>query len=134
MSQICDKGNELRFISASCTMTNIESGKVILIAKRWKNIDVAELSSIKDHDITCLSALEDDVELWHRRLGHVSPLLLNKLVSKDLVCRLPKLKFIDHKFCDACVKGNQVRSSFKPKKDVRTSKSLELLHMDLVGL
>jgi len=43
--------------------------------------------------MTCLSALNDDVMLLHKRLGHVSLSLLNKLDSKDLVVRLLSIKY-----------------------------------------
>ena len=72
--------------------------------------------------------------LWHMRLGHVSPALLNKLVSKDLVVSLPSIKFNDDKVCDACARGKQVRKFFKLKKCVSTTHPLELLHVDLCGL
>ncbi|XP_070052227.1 uncharacterized protein [Nicotiana tomentosiformis] len=67
------------------------------------------------------------------RLGHASFTLLNKLVRKDLVLGLPKSSFKDHKVCDAYVKGKQVRSSFKPKREVSTLRPLDLFHMDLCG-
>ncbi|XP_069150821.1 uncharacterized protein [Solanum lycopersicum] len=67
------------------------------------------------------------------RLGNVSSSLLSKLISKDLVRGLPKLKFAENKICEAYVKGKQIRSSFKPKKQVTSSRVLELLHMDLCG-
>jgi len=56
---------------------------------------------------------------------------LNKLISKDLVIGLPKIKFEKDKICAACQKGKQVRSSFHSKNILSTSKPLELLHMDL---
>ncbi|XP_060216297.1 uncharacterized protein LOC132643781 [Lycium barbarum] len=71
--------------------------------------------------------------LLKMRLGHASFTLQNKLVAKDLVHGLPNVKFKDHKVYDACIKGKQVRTSFKPKKGVSTSRPLELLHMDLYG-
>ncbi|KAH0769725.1 hypothetical protein KY290_013706 [Solanum tuberosum] len=103
VSQICDKGNEVKFMSDKCLSL-------------------------------CLSAQTDDANLWHRRLGHVSASLLNKLVAGDLVRGLPKLKFSNDKICDACAKWKQTRSSFKTKKGVTTTRPLELLHMDLCGL
>ena len=42
------------------------------------------------------------------------------------------MKFCE-KICEACVKGKQIRSSFKSKKQVTSSRVLELLHMDLCG-
>ena len=58
---------------------------------------------------------------------------LNKLISKDLVIGLPKLKFEKDRLCDACQKGKQVRVSFKSKNVVSTTRPLHLLHMDLFG-
>ena len=46
---------------------------------------------------------------------------------------LPKLNIDKNSFCDACMKGKQVKSSFKPKNIVSTSRPLELFHMDLCG-
>jgi len=80
-----------------------------------------------------LSALNDDAILWHKRLGHASLSLLNKLVSKDLVVGLPSIKYNDGKVCDACAKGKQVKNSFNSKRCVSTSRPLELLHIDLCG-
>ncbi|XP_070050844.1 uncharacterized protein [Nicotiana tomentosiformis] len=88
---------------------------------------------IMSGDLSCLSDVDDDAELWHRRLGHASFSLLNKLVKKDLVHGLPKSSFKDHKVCDACAKRKHVRSSFKHKKEVSTSRPLDLLHTDLCG-
>jgi len=48
--------------------------------------------SLPQNHLTCLSALDDNVTLLHKRLGHASFSLLNKLVSKDLVVRLPSIK------------------------------------------
>jgi len=58
---------------------------------------------------------------------------LNKLISKDLVIGLLKLKFEKDHICEACQKGKQIKHSFKLKNVVFILKSLELLHMDLFG-
>jgi len=88
--------------------------------------------SLPQNHFTCLSALDEDVILWHKRLGHASLFLLNKLVSKDLVVGLPFIKY-DDKVCDACAREKLVWTSFKSKKCVSTSRPLELLHVDLCG-
>jgi len=56
---------------------------------------------------------------------------LNKLILKDLVVGLPKLKFEKDHICEACQKGKQIKKSFKLKNIFSTTKPLELLHMDL---
>ncbi|XP_070039835.1 uncharacterized protein [Nicotiana tomentosiformis] len=85
ISQICDKGNKVEFVSKICTVTNLVIGDVILMAKRYKNIYVVDFESLYNGDLMCLSAVDDDAKLWHRRLGHASFTLLNMLVRKDLV-------------------------------------------------
>jgi len=47
---------------------------------------------------------------------------------------LPKISFEKDKICEACVKGKQVKSSFKTIEFISTQKPLELLHIDLFGL
>ncbi|XP_055830867.1 uncharacterized protein LOC129899893 [Solanum dulcamara] len=58
---------------------------------------IDDLDFAQRDDLPCLSAHNEDADLWHKRLGHVSSLLLNKLVSKELVHGLPKVKFTDGK-------------------------------------
>jgi len=105
----------------------------VLRGKPHKNVYKVCISSLPQNNLTCLSALNDDVMLWHKRLGHASLSLLNKLVSKYLVVGLPTIKYNDGKVCDACVKGKQVKNSFKTKRCVSTTRPLELLHTDLCG-
>lgn len=97
VSQICDKENEVRFRSESCIVINLTSHRMILTARRVKNMYVADLDTIQGDDLTCLSSQSKNVEHWHKRIGHVSTSLLNKLVSKDLVCGLLKMKFLKNK-------------------------------------
>ena len=66
------------------------------------------ISSLYQNNLTCLSVLNDDVMLWHKRLGHASLSLLNKLVSRDLVVGLPSIKYNDDKVCDACARVNKL--------------------------
>ena len=65
---------------------------------------VCVLSLLQNY-FTSLNALDDDVMLWHKRLGHAYLSLLNKLVSEDLVVELPSIKYNDDKVCDACARG-----------------------------
>lgn len=79
---------------------------------------------------TFLIIVEDDPLLRHRRVGHASLSQLHKLDSKDLVLGLPKIQF-KNKVCDTCARGKNVKSSFMFKKVVSTSRTLELLQIDL---
>ncbi|XP_070014264.1 uncharacterized protein [Nicotiana sylvestris] len=126
-------GNKVEFLSKICIVIDLVTGEVVLVAKRYTNIYVADFKSLQSGDLSCLKAVDDDAELWHRRLGHTSFSLLNKLIQKDLVHGLPMSKFKMQKVFDVCARGKHMKSSFKCKSDVSTSKPLELLHMDLCG-
>ena len=75
----------------------------------------------------------NDAWLWHKKLGHMSIDTLAKLARHDLVVGLPKLSFERDNICDACMKGKHLKSSFKSKNFISTSRPLELLYMDLCG-
>ncbi|XP_074306526.1 uncharacterized protein LOC141641776 [Silene latifolia] len=102
--------------------------------KRVKDVYLTNLFALSSRTISCMSALKkNDPWLWHKRLGHVNARTLNTLKRLDLVDGIPNMKFDFNSLCDDCAKGKQVRSSFKSKKFVSTSKPLELLHIDLCG-
>ncbi|GJV48606.1 retrovirus-related pol polyprotein from transposon TNT 1-94 [Tanacetum coccineum] len=77
-------------------------------------------------------AINENLTLWHKRLGHTNMLLIQSLALKELVRNLPKLKFDQH-FCDACKIRKQAHASHKAKNLVSTTRCLELLHMELFG-
>lgn len=79
MSQICDRGNEVK-LSNNCLVKNCITGKVVTSAKRIKNMYVADLESIKGDYLFCLRSQIEQSDIWHRRLSHISSTLLNKLV------------------------------------------------------
>lgn len=104
VSEIFNKGTELMFVSDGCTVSNCMFGEVFSLPKDAK-IYFVDLKSVNGDEIIRLNAQSDSTDLWHRRLIHMSSSLLNKVVSKDLVCGISKLKFAENKICDTCVKG-----------------------------
>ena len=72
MSQLCDKDNLVVFAVTHCLVVNMNTGDVMLRGKRHKNVYKVCVSSLPQNNLTCLSALNDDVMLWRKRLGHVS--------------------------------------------------------------
>jgi len=76
------------FSAKQYLVVNVNTGDVVLRGKRHKNVYKVCILLLPQNNLTGLSALNDDVMLWHKRLGHVSLSLLNKLVSKDLVVGL----------------------------------------------
>lgn len=137
ISQLCDKGFKVSFESFLCIITSPIDDGIRIIGHRCGNIYMLDLDDLPMKNMQCLVAMNAKINdaswLWHRRLAHVSMDLLSKIIKKDLVVGLPKLNFEKNRICDACQLGKQTRVSFKSKKVISTSRSLELLHMDLFG-
>ena len=58
---------------------------------------------------------------------------LAKLISKDLVKGLSKFNINFDHVCGTYQLGKQTRESFKSKNIISTTRTLELLYMDLLG-
>ncbi|MDV3192334.1 MAG: hypothetical protein Q8853_02750, partial [Candidatus Phytoplasma australasiaticum] len=65
VSQIFDKGNEDKFNSKKCTVTNLTSQEVVLVAKRVKNMYVVDLDFVQSDELTRLSAITQYFQFWH---------------------------------------------------------------------
>ncbi|KAH9792467.1 hypothetical protein KPL71_004134 [Citrus sinensis] len=132
ISQLCDKGYKVIFDKFSCVIENSCDGKTLFVGNRCGNVYIIDIECASTLD-KCFSALHDDCWLWHRRLGHASMDLISKISKDDLVKGLPKIGFQKDKICEACQFGKQIKTSFKNKNHISTSKPLELLHIDLFG-
>ena len=77
--------------------------------------------------------MSDKKWLWHRRLGHANWRLISKFSKLQLVKDLPNIDYHSDALCGPYQKGKIVKSSFKSKDIVSTSRPLELLHIDLFG-
>ena len=131
VSQLCDKGNLVTFDSKCCLIKRQDTNEIVLIGHRVDNVYMINLDEVSSNDVKCLVSKNDETWLWHRRVAHANMDHLSKLVSKELVIGLPKLRFEKDILCDACQKGKQVKASFKSKNIVSTTRPLQLLHMDL---
>ena len=132
ISQLCDKGYKVSFSKDCCLIENSDK-ELVFKGLRVNNVYMLDLNEVSLTGAKCLVSMSEDSWLWHRRLAHVNFDLLNKIVSKDLVVGLPKIKFSKDHLCDACQMGKQTKISFKSKKIISTTKPLELLHMDIFG-
>ncbi|GJX44545.1 retrovirus-related pol polyprotein from transposon TNT 1-94 [Tanacetum coccineum] len=129
IGQICNNKCKVTFSEHDSEIT--KNGKFISRGIRKKDLYVMKLEN-KPKDQICLTMIDENSTLWHRRLGHANVRLIQLLTSKELVRNLPKLKFDQH-FCNACKMGKQTHASHKAKNVVSMTRCLELLHMDLLG-
>ncbi|KAF0919971.1 hypothetical protein E2562_032429 [Oryza meyeriana var. granulata] len=81
----------------------------------------------------CLSAQGvHDAWRWNACLGHLNFPALQKLAREGWVRGMPDIKQPGQP-CEGCLVGKQRRSSFPTQGQMRTSRSLELVHRDLCG-
>ena len=66
-------------------------------------------------------------------MRHANWRLIYKLSKLQFVKGLPNIDYHSDALCGACQKGKIVKSSFKTKDIILTSRPLELLHIDLFG-
>ena len=110
-----------------------KNGTKIFTAKRKGNLYRINLSELSNQNLTCLVSINGNHWVWHEKHGHVSLRLIPKLQRHDLVRGLPRMSYKDDLLCEACQKGKQIKTSFLSKNFVSTSRTLELLHVDLFG-
>ena len=74
-----------------------------------------------------------DIDIWHKRIGHVNIQKLKTMQAKGIVGGLPIFKYDgSNHMCDACQFGKQARLPFS--RDSQMSKwPLEIIHSDIWG-
>ncbi|KAL0551899.1 hypothetical protein IC582_010991 [Cucumis melo] len=87
-------------------------------------------AKIIDYDINTVND-EANVELWHKRLSHMSEKGLKILTKKN---HLHDLKSTPLKRCPHCLAGKQTRVTFKSSQHSRKPNVLELVHSNVCGL
>lgn len=75
---------------------------------------------------------EDEVNLWHRRYGHLNNKAIETMQYKQMVKGLPKLKG-EVTVCKVCNMGKQHREMIPRKRQWRATEKLQLIHVDLCG-
>lgn len=88
------------------------------------NCDLTEMPNNKERVMAAI-----DSELWHRRLGHICH---DNLCAVKNACEGINFSESKKNQCEICVKGKQIRSSFK-NTGKRAKTVLELIHSDVMG-
>ncbi|GKB91473.1 putative ribonuclease H-like domain-containing protein, partial [Tanacetum coccineum] len=138
---MCDKKNSVLFTETECLVLSpdfklLDASQVLLRVPMQTNMYNFDLKNVvPSGDLTCLfaKAIIDESKLWHRRLGHVNFITMNKLVKGTLIRGLPLKIFENNHTCVACQKGKQHKASCKTKLMSSISQPLQMLHMDLFG-
>ncbi|KAK2426713.1 putative mitochondrial protein [Trifolium repens] len=132
INQLCDQGMKVNFTKYECLVNN-EEGQLMLRGSRSKDNCYLWMPHEEALSSTCLVSKEDEVQLWHQKLGHLNLKGMKKAMTAEAIRGLPKLKIGEGNVCGECQIGKQTRMSHPMLEHQTTSKVLELLHMDLMG-
>ena len=128
VSQLCESGHEVTFTSKGCTVK--KAGSAIVVAKGSRT--EGNLYQLGDKDDACLIGVEDQNQLWHRRLGHINQKSMRELSTQKAVSDLPEMRRDRETVCEACQKGKMAQFPHRVKEH-NSSSLLSLVHTDLCG-
>ena len=124
ITQIFDEDFLVQFLKKGCLILNEEGVQVLKGLRTTDNC----YGVIPKPSIVYRSARVNLLELWHQRLGHANYKQVAKVSKLEAVVGLPKFGKIEKNVC-----GKQTKSTHPKVNVVATSRSLELLHVDLMG-
>lgn len=142
---ITKNGGDVLF--TGCKVEITKSGKKILEGYKNENgLYTIKLFDIKNRftvqqNAQCtegsLSVPDREMQLWHRRLGHISYSSLHKLMSISEGIKIPNKELVglEKNFdatCEVCLMAKQMRSPFNSVR-TRAKRPLEIIHTDVCG-
>ena len=81
ISQFCDSGYVVSFNKDECIVRNSDQ-TILFTGVRKENLYEVNLEDLSKQNVTCLVSTEDDRDIWHRKLGHLSLKYISKLSKK----------------------------------------------------
>ena len=112
------------------TMRETKKARPTLICSRVKEAEVGEC----DLEAEVLGGKGIQMELLHRRLGHTSQSVIQRLVRDQMVRGLEEGVVGEYKMCRGCKMGRSSEQSHPRKSpEYRAKEPLELVHTDIAG-
>ena len=133
ISQLCNQSFEVKFSQKECLVVN-ENQEVLMRGARSKDNCYMWVSQEECNMSRCLISKEDEVKLWHQKLGHLNLKSMKRIISEEAIRGMPKLRIEEGRICGECQIRKQTKISHKRLQHLTTTKVLEMLHMDLMGL
>ena len=122
-------GHVVLFNDAECWVRCPEGRKVQLGLANGK---LYEMRCKVIHDSAAI-VHEKEVDMWHKRLGHVNERTLKEMVKNGTVHGLKIPDFKSLSFCEGCVEGKMSRKPFKSSGQIKSTRKLQLIHTDVCG-
>lgn len=99
----------------------------IVILKARNENGIFKIKSFEQY-LCCKTGLNDDVLIWHKRLGHISKTGMIEMVKQNLLPVTGSVEFN----CESCILGKQTREPFA-SSETKSESILDLVHTDVCG-
>jgi hypothetical protein len=127
VGQLIEKGMKVIFENQSCYIFDAARQKILQARMRDKSFSFLPF----EEEHTAFSTKLNDIEVWHKRLGHHHQQRMLNIKKHDAVKGMPPFTN-PLPNCNACQFGKQNRKPF-PKSTWRSTQKLQLIHTDVVG-
>lgn len=129
VSKVEKQGKTITFNDG--TVKIFDNNKLVATGSRFGKL--YKMNFLLDETAALSVSNNSDIDLWHRRYGHLNENHLKKLSSQDMVIGLPSFGNELKTICEGCLQGKQTRLPFRNCVDKRTTRPLERIHTDVWG-
>jgi hypothetical protein len=127
VEQLIKKGMKVVFKNQSCYILDATGQKILQAKMRGKSFSFLPF----EEEYTTFPTKLNDMEVWHKRLGHCHQQRMISIKKHDTVRGVPPFTN-PLPNCNACQFGKQNRKPF-PKSTYRSTQKLQLIHTDVAG-
>lgn len=130
VSAITKRGGSVHFNNDIVTV--LKDNKIVLEG-RMNSEEFYIIKSKECVEKSMITKGNQNVKLWHSRLGHLGIHNMLKLLDITHGLKLSKTELMDQSLnCEICIKSNQVRTAFGNERR-RATRPLEIIHTDVCG-
>ena len=126
------KGNIVKFRSSKCWITD-RTRKLYGMGSLVNKLYQLDCEPVRLEHASTVHEQNNDMEIWHQRLGHLNGHQLNDITQKELATGISFPKSTRLSFCEGCVHGKMQRKPFKSVGGIRSTRKLQLVHSDVCG-
>lgn len=127
LCQLCDANKKVFFESSTCLIKDSDTNEILFYGNRKNNVYVITTNELDDSKVACLSVIDDQTNLWHKRASHLHLKILKHLSPHQLMKGLSKISsFNDPSPCRPCQQEKKTHVSDKVKSQMSASRCLEL--------
>lgn len=126
VAKITDHGYNVKFDKYRAIVCR-DNKEIIMTAEREENAYYVKTSISMEK-----AGVINDTDIWHKRLGHTSKRTIEQMRKEDLVTGMGE-KDKEMRQCESCVEGKMCRKPHPRLPGKKTTRIIELWHMDLIG-